>query len=184
MVDVAKLAADHPELTAPAKQFEFAKDVQTSSAGAAGVPVTKFEVRFPQASALWTPTDDDSKWLRTQDGAPLLDKADGQQVAAVNIVVLQVGIDRSYLDRKYGNVPKTIMVDSGKAWVFSGGKFVEVKWSKASATSPIVLADGAGAPVQLAPGNTWVELMPFTPEGSLTIKKAPVASPSPSASAE
>lgn len=182
IVNVAKLASDHPELTAPSKQFDFAKDVQTSTAGSSGVPVTRFEVRFPQASALWTPTDDGTKWLRTQDGSPLMDKADGQQVAAVNIVVLQVAIDRSYLDRKYGNVPKTVMIDSGKAWVFSGGKFVEIKWSKASATAPIVLVDGAGAPVLLAPGNTWVELMPFAPEGSLTIKKAPVASPSPSPS--
>ena len=113
-----------------------------------------------------------------------MDKLDGAQVAATNIVVIQTKIDRSYLDRRYGNIPKTVMVDTGKAWVFSGGKMIEATWSKASATSPIVLTDAAGSPVLLAPGNTWVELMPVAPEGKLSITKAPVASPSPSASAK
>jgi len=184
MVNALKLATDHPELAPPAPQFQFAKDVQTSSAGAAGEAVTKFEVKFPQASALWSASADGSKWLRTQDGKPLMDKLDGAQITATNIVVIQVRIDRSYLDKRYGNIPKTVMVDTGKAWVFSGGKMIEATWSKASATSPIALTDAAGSPVLLAPGNTWVELMPVAPEGKLAITKAPVASPSPSASAK
>ncbi len=182
IVNVQKLASDHPELTAPAQQFQYGKDVQTSSAGLAGEAVTKFEVKFPQASALWTPSSDGAKWLRTQDGKPLMDKLDGAQVAATNVVVLSVKIDRSYLDRKYGHIPKTIMVDSGTAWVFSGGKLIEANWAKASATSPIVLTDMAGSPVLLAPGNTWVELMPVAPEGKISITKAPAASPEPSVS--
>ena len=182
IVNVQKLANDHPELTPPPAQFSFAKDVQNSSAALGGIGVTKFEVKFPQASALWTANSDGTAWLRTQDGKVHTDQLDGAQISATNIVVMQVRIDRSYLDGKYGNVPKTIMVDSGKAWVFTGGKYVEATWSKASATAPIALVDAAGAPVNLGPGNTWVELMPVAPEGKITITKAPVASPSPSAS--
>ena len=184
IVNVQKLAADHPELTPPVEQFKFAKDVQNSTAGLNGVAATKFEVKFPQASALWAASSDGSRWLRTQDGKPLTDKLDGEQISAANVVVMQVRIDRSYLDKKYGHIPKTVMIDSGKAWVFSGGKFIEATWSKASATAPIVLTDAAGAAVLLTPGNTWVELMPVAPEGKLTITEAPKASPSPSASAK
>ncbi len=146
--------------------------------------MTKFEVKFPQASALWAPSSDGGKWLRTQDGKPLMDKLDGAQVAAKNVVVLQVRVDRSYLDRKYGHIPKTVMIDSGKAWVFTAGKYVEATWTKTSAVAPISLVDAAGAPVLLAPGNTWVELMPAAPEGKISINAAPVASPSPSSSAK
>ncbi len=184
IVNVQKLANDNPELTPPGEQFKFAKDVQTSSAGASGAAVTKFEVKFPQASALWAPSSDGGKWLRTQDGKPLMDKLDGAQVAAKNVVVLQVRVDRSYLDRKYGHIPKTVMIDSGKAWVFTAGKYVEATWTKTSAVAPISLVDAAGAPVLLAPGNTWVELMPAAPEGKISINAAPVASPSPSSSAK
>ena len=182
IVNVQKLANNHPELTPPPAQFSFAKDVQNSTAALSGVPVTNFVVKFPQASAAWAPNADATAWLRTQDGKVHTDKLDGAQIAATNIVVMQVRIDRTYLDRKYGNVPKTVMVDSGKAWVFTAGKYVEATWSKASATAPIVLADATGVPVNLGPGNTWVELMPVAPEGKISITKAAVASPSPSAS--
>jgi hypothetical protein len=182
IVNVQKLAADHPELSAPAPQFLFAKDAASATAAVNGTAVGQFEVKFPSASALWTPDSKAEKWLRTQDGKPLTDKLDGAQVAATNIVVLQVQIDRSYLDRKYGHIPKTILVASGKGWVFTGGKYIEVNWSKASATSPIVLVDSTGSSVNLAPGNTWVELMPMAPEGRITITSASTASPSPSPS--
>ena len=184
IVNVQKLANDHPELTPPPAQFSFAPDLANSSAVLTGVPVLDFSVKFPMATAKWTATTDGSRWLRTQDGKPLKDALDGEQVSAANIVVMQVRIDRSYLGKKYANVPKSIMVDTGKAWVFSGGKYLEGTWSKASATAPVVLTDAAGQNVQLNPGNTWVELMPMAPEGSIVINKAPVASQSPSPSAK
>jgi hypothetical protein len=33
-------------------------------------------------------------------------------------------------------------------------------WSKSSVTSPVQLTGADGAPMRLAPGNTWVELVP------------------------
>lgn len=186
IVNVQKLASDHPELTPPPAQFSFAADLAGSSAvaGASAVAVKDFTVRFPQASAQWIPSADGTIWKRVQDGKIHTDKLDGEQIHAVNIVVMEVAEDRSYKDGKYGNVPKAVMIGTGKAWVFSGGKYIEATWTKAAATSPIVLTDLAGAVVQLAPGNSWVELMPKAPEGKLVINKAPVASPSPSVSSK
>lgn len=190
IVNVSKLATDHPDLTPPPAQFAFADDAAKSSAAvtaAAGTAtsVKSMQINFPSATALWTASKDGSQWLRTQDGKPLTDKLDGEQIHATNVVVMQVKIDRSYADRKYGHIPKTVMIDTGKAWVYSpgaegAGSMVEATWSKASATSPIALADAAGAPILLAPGNTWVELMPVAPEGKLTTTPAapaPAASP-------
>jgi hypothetical protein len=180
IVNALKLATDHPELPAPAQQFQFAADAASSSAGLGGVAVKNFNVYFPMALAGWE-TAADGRFLRSQDGKPHTDAADGSQLVADNVVVMQVRIDRSYLDRKYGNVPKTVMVDSGKATVFSAGKMIEANWSKASATSPIVLTDASGAVVTLAPGRTWVELQPVSPEGKLKVNKAPNPSATPSA---
>jgi hypothetical protein len=73
------------------------------------------------------------------------------------------------------------MVSSGKATIFTGGRMVEGKWQKSSQTSRIIFTDAAGAALELAPGNTWIELMPNSPEGKLTVKSTPrAATPSPS----
>lgn len=169
IVNTQLLAAQHANLGAPPTQFAFADDAATASAAVSGVAVKSFDVKFPQAIAGWTP-DSTGVWLRTQDGKKHIDAADKSQLKATNVVVMQVRIDRSYLDAKYGNIPKTVMIDTGSVWVFTAGKVLEGVWSKASAEAPIVLTDKAGAPILLAPGNTWVELMPKAPEGSLTIK--------------
>ena len=181
IVNALKLSTAHPEILAPQKHFEFASDLAGATAFTEGKLVDKFTVKFPAATALWVPNGNETKWLRTQDGAIHKDAADGNQIAATNVVVLQVGIDRSYADKKYGHIPKTIMVGSGKAWVFTGASYVAAKWSKANQNSPVVLITEAGTPVLLAPGNTWVELMPKAPEGSLTLKvRALAATPTPS----
>ena len=179
IVDVDKLATNHPELAAPTVQFGFANALANSTAALSGTSVSDIKVYFPLALAQWVPTADETRFLRTQDGKIHTDAADGSQLAATNVVIMTMKIDRSYLDRKYGNVPKTVMIGTGEAQVCSAGKCVVATWAKASQTAPITLTDAAGNPVLLAPGNTWFELMPANPEGKLVI----TAKPSPSASA-
>jgi len=173
IVNIFKLQAAHPDLAPPSPMFQFAKDAAGATAST-GTSLDLLKVYFPSALAQWTPSTDRTQWLRTQDGKVDTDAATGQQLHATNVVVLQVAIDR-----QYGYVPKTVMVSSGKAWVLTGGKYIEANWSKASQTAPIVLTDASGAPVLLAPGNTWVELMPKGPEGSMKLVATPVAKPTP-----
>jgi len=45
---------------------------------------------------------------------------------------------------------------------------LNVRWVKESQDAPMRLFTLDGAPADLAPGNTWVELVP-RPTGSLTI---------------
>ena len=180
IVDVSKLAEHHPEIAAPQMMFDFAPDLAGATATTAGKALKKITARFPAATATWTPDSTGASLLRTQDGKMHTDAADGSQLRATNVVVLDVGIDRSYLDHKYGNVPKTVMNSSGTAYIFSVDHYIKAKWSKADQTSKILLMDSTGAAILLAPGNTWIELLPRAPEGKLTIEAAPVASESPS----
>ena len=178
IVNVNKLQGAHPELAAPAPQFVMATEENDlgNYVPADGTSVDMVKIYFPSALAQWTPSADRSVWLRTQDGKPHTDAADGSQISATNVVVLQVAIDR-----QYGYVPKTVMVSSGTAWIFVQGKYIKGTWSKASQTAPIVLNDAVGNPVLLKPGNTWVELMPKAPEGSIKIVETPKPKPTPSA---
>ena len=173
IVNIAKLQQAHPDLPAPSPQFKFATAADTA-ATSAGKLVELVKIYYPLALSQWTPSTDGTKWLRTQDGKPHTDAADGSQLSATNVVVLQVAIDRTY-----GYVPKTTMVSSGKGWVFIAGRYIEASWSKSSQTSPIVLTDADDAEILLAPGNTWVELMPKAPEGKISIVEK--AEPTPTA---
>jgi hypothetical protein len=65
-------------------------------------------------------------------------------------------------------VPQAVLVASGEGWVSTGGKTVHATWSKDAPTAPIRLVDDLGATIRLAPGNTWVELVP-SDQGSVTI---------------
>jgi hypothetical protein len=181
IVNVLKLSSDHPEIPAPAAHFNFSADLASSSAAKLGASVKDFSVYFPSALASWAPSSDFTQWLRTQDKKVHTDASDGSQLHAVNVVVMQVVVDHSYLDHKYGNVPKDVVIGTGKAYIFTAGKMLEAVWTKPSRETSISLALADGSPVTLAPGNTWVELQPKT-EGKLlfTLAPTPKASPTPS----
>lgn len=181
-VDVKLLASAHPELASPTQAFDFAGTLEGATAVAAGNPVSRIKVAFPSALAEWVPNADGTAWLRIQDGVVHADSATKEQIRATNVVVLDVKEDRSFGDAKYGNIPKAVLVGKGRAWVFTGGKYVDAFWSKSSQTERIILTDASGAAINLAPGNTWVELKPNDPEGKLTIVAGASPSATPSAS--
>jgi hypothetical protein len=162
IVDAAKLAGAHPELTPPTAQFEFTAVTAEASAVAAGTAVESFSIFYPSALSSWATKG--GTFSRTQDGIAHLDSETKAQTTATNVVVLNVQIDR-----QYGKVPKTTLVGSGTGWVFSQGKQLSVNWSKASQTAPILLTTADGEPVKLVRGNTWVELLPQNETGRLEV---------------
>jgi hypothetical protein len=171
VVDMGLLQSQHEDLAAPQSIFNYAafldetQDYEPSSASS-GKANSDLTVEYPDATSYWA-GDGSGNLLRTQDGEPHMDGVSEEQVRAKNVVVLEVQIDSSIRDVRYGVIPKTVMVGSGKVWVFVDGKHIEGTWSKATQTSPIELLDSTGAVIKLAPGNTWVELKPDT--ATLTI---------------
>ena len=185
VVDMKLLQSQQKDLGAPKPMFVYSKflpetqsyDPSTVSSGLSTKDVT---VKYPGATSFWS-GDGKGSLLRNQDGKSHEDGASKDQIKAKNVVVLEVEIDSSIVDPKNGVVPRTIMISGGRAWVFEDGRHVKGTWSKASQTAPIVLLDSTGAPIKLAPGNTWVELMPST--AKITITEGPkLPTPTPSIS--
>jgi hypothetical protein len=106
-----------------------------------------------------------------------MDATTNEQVKAKNVVVLEVRIDTSFRDNRYGYIPRTVLIDTGVAWIFVDGKHIKGTWTKSSQTGPIILTDEDGAPIKLSPGTTWVELMPTS--GSIKIKSPKPPEPTP-----
>ena len=68
--------------------------------------------------------------------------------------------DTGQVDSTGTAVPEADVVGEGDAWVLTGGMLIPCRWSKASDTDITRYTDASGAEVQLAPGKTWVELVP------------------------
>lgn len=156
----ADAIVDHYDaLDAPAAQFRYSPSGWAPLFGRASKGV---DVRFSPASERnWRWNGEKKAYLRSQAGKP--DQvAGGGRISAKNVVVLEVDIDW-----RYGDIPKTVMVGKGRGWVSTGGSAMGVTWSKKSRDSRIVLRNDAGTEVRLAPGNTWVELVPKA--GSVTV---------------
>jgi hypothetical protein len=180
MVDVALLQSQHADLKAPKPMlpmvaFDPATESYEVASTETGEETISFRIKYPQAESGWKA--EGSYFVRSQDGDQHIDAASDEIIRATNVVVMQTKTDNSFKDPKYGPIPRTVMIDSGMAWVFSNGKRVKGTWTKASQTAPIQLFDAAGAPIKLAVGNTWIELM--AEPSKITIKSPEVATPAP-----
>lgn len=160
--------ADGDHSASPAPQFAIARTADKASAAVAGTPITTLAIAFSnQFHPNWSWSAADGAFLRSEGATPSLTPA-GAPLKATNVVALRVRTaDTGTRDPAGNPVPETVMVDSGDAIVATGGKQLAAKWSKASTGEPIVLTSAAdGSALALAPGNTWVELVP--PAGSIT----------------
>jgi hypothetical protein len=156
LVRAQKLIAKHDDLKPPGQQFAFAIDVSSSSAVRDGKPVAKIALRFGAPSTpSWGFDAASGRYLRSQAGTADLDSAGGR-LSAANVIVIRVPIGND------GGVPKTELIGSGEAWVSSGGSTIKATWRKSSQAGLIRLTDKSGTVIRLAPGNSWIELVPLS----------------------
>jgi hypothetical protein len=95
--------------------------------------------------------------------------ASGVQLSATNVVSIVAEHPGTQFGAQNGAVvPTYTLVGSGEGTLASGGKTVPVTWQKDSQEAPMRLYLADGTEALLAPGNTWVELVPAG-SGSLTI---------------
>ncbi|MDR5699707.1 DUF3048 domain-containing protein [Agromyces aerolatus] len=162
--DVILAAAEavqrHADRPAPGVQFAYgAQDPLAAAPGAA--PTGRIDLVFSDARyPTWEWEAESSTWVRSQEGGPDFE-ASGDRVRATNVVTMRVDVDWSL-----GEVPRTVLVGEGEVWVSAAGRTAHGRWTKPDRESPITLTADDGTPLRLAPGTTWVELVP--PEGAVT----------------
>jgi hypothetical protein len=102
-------------------------------------------------------------YARFDDGVKEVDAANGEAVAAKNIVIIltEVHFTEAFGLDPAGN-PKLDMVltGTGQGVVFRDGRRVEVMWSRPDIFDVFTLRDVAGDAVRLAPGQTWIHIVP------------------------
>ncbi|WP_449385771.1 DUF3048 domain-containing protein [Cellulomonas soli] len=161
--------ADPEHSAPPAEQFAFARTADKAAAAVSGSPATTLAFRLSAASSpSWVWDAASGTWLRSEGATPAT-AASGARLSAVNVVSITADHPNTGFGAQGGApVPTYTLVGSGDGVLATGGKTVPVRWEKTAADAPMVLRTADGAPATLAPGNTWVELVPAG-SGTLTV---------------
>jgi hypothetical protein len=124
----------------------------------AGEPTRWVRVPYPAATAGWTWNG--HSYLRTQDGHPDV-LIGGQRVRTTNVVVMSVRVVGTGIFETNGaEDPLPVVVGSGRCWVMRNGVRVRGTWRHTRRGASMHLVNAQGQTMTLAPGTTWVELMP------------------------
>lgn len=143
----------------PPNLFSYAQEDEEPSAVAQGSPASRVATSFPSSSPSWEWDDTDEVWQRLESGQPAVAES-GARLEAVNVVVIRADIiDTGNRDSAGAMVPETVLTGTGEAIVFTGGRMLEGTWEKDGPTDVLRLT-ADGEEILLAPGNTWVELVP------------------------
>ncbi len=156
IVRAKELIEARSDLAPPVPAFEFAGDGVFPSALAEGKTARRLIASFSSYnSPSWEFDPQSGMYGRLQAGGETDVDEHDEQLTARNVVVQLV--DES---SEYGDVPKALVVGEGVAWISTGGKTVEATWTKTEPNAMTVFTLGSGEIVTLAPGRTWIELVP------------------------
>lgn len=101
-------------------------------------------------------SEKDKLYYRTINGIRLKDKESEKEVSTTNIIVekttAKVLDDVGRLEVK--NIGK------GRGYYLSGGKLVEIEWSKSSRSAKTEYKDLKGNQILMNKGNTWIQVVP------------------------
>ena len=141
------------------EEYERAISFAEDGTPADGEPAADVSVRFSSGkSTVFEFEEDDGLYYVSQFGAPYTDGNDEAQVAVTNILVLKTSV--SFIPNDDAGRLDVRTIGSGTGYYISGGKYVEIEWSREDLDSQFeyTLADGTLFP--LGQGKTYICMIP------------------------
>ncbi|HEX9376560.1 MAG TPA: DUF3048 domain-containing protein [Actinomycetota bacterium] len=140
----------------PEDVFGFSKSVPSAAKRARSVHLDF----SPTADVTWTYSPKRGVWVRSYDTGPA-ELEGGSVISATNVVVQVSKIRATGITDAAGNAsPEVVTTGKGDLYVFRNGRVVRGTWSRASLVDTIEYRDAMGHVIDLAPGTTWIELLP------------------------
>jgi len=102
-------------------------------------------------------------YARFNNGVREVDGANGEVVAARNIVVILTEVhftDAFGLDPAGNPKLDMVLTGTGAGIVFRDGRRQEVTWSRPDIFDVFTMTNAAGEAVRLSPGQTWIQIVP------------------------
>ncbi|MGI6307976.1 MAG: DUF3048 domain-containing protein [Dethiobacteria bacterium] len=114
----------------------------------------------------WNPQ---GTYTRYNDGSLFIDSNHGKPVEVKNIIIQLVN---TRIFTEEGHLEITLLGE-GKGFFFSGGNIKEIKWEKDSYSEKTRFSGVDGSDLRLAPGNTWIHLLPQSGKVEWQMEKNP-----------
>lgn len=144
--------------------FVFAEEEVIPSTGdARHVIITYTSGQFPQF--IYDASTKTYKRLQFR-GEAHIDGATGEQLAFTNLLILVC--DHGSYNDDYGRITVDT-TGTGNGYYVYGGKYMEIRWSKATRDSQISYTDTDGNPLMLNPGKTFISIISPAVEGTLRL---------------
>jgi len=144
-------AASQPERLRYSSSFESSSD-----------PISQVSIPFSTSVAVgWTYDAKHDVYRRFENRRAQIDMATRKGIVATNVVVLWAHHTPLDPDVAGGGGFDVTLGGSGQVSVFRGGRRLDGKW-KADGQSPPRFVAENGSAIKLAPGNTWVEVIPLS----------------------
>ena len=99
-------------------------------------------------------------YLRSTGGAKHMDKDNGKQLFAKNVVILYM-VELNANDGYEDNLHLLYQTKGiGKAVVFQDGKEIQSTWTKKDRASRLIIKDTKGKEIEFTRGKIWFEVLP------------------------
>jgi hypothetical protein len=144
--------------------------VFSEAAPAAGSPVSRADVPYPEFKVYWTYNAGSGRWQRFMGGQPHVDRADGQQLTAANVVILGANHVQTLIPEHGEELTegacsnRSVEIQlwgEGPLKILRNGKVYEGKWVRSERHAPFRFVNAAGQDIPLKPGNSWWQVVPL-----------------------
>jgi hypothetical protein len=141
----------------PPAQFQYRRSPAAAARPAASVTLAGLS---ESENVTWTWSSRLGAWMRSQGGSPDND-ASGQQLRAADVVIQMVRTEKEpYYESGDVFGVESITDGSGIAYLLRNGKIEKGTWKTPRYGDTMELRLPNGDLMALAPGNTWVEMVP------------------------
>ncbi len=143
-----------------------------------GAPATSMSMPFPRNLPVsWAYDAGSGRWLRSIGGNAHMDKAEGKQISAANVVVLTVNTVQTLIPEQgtqlttgpCSNASVEVQLwGRGPVRILRDGQVYEGQWVREGRDAPFRFMDAQGRDLPLKPGNSWWQIV--SPGVAVTIQ--------------
>jgi hypothetical protein len=141
----------------------------SETAPAGGKSASRLDVPYPEFKVGWAYDAASGLWQRWLGGQPHVEKTDGRQLTANNVVVLTANHVQTLIPESGTKLTsgacsnRSIEIQlwgEGPVKILRDGKVYEGKWVRPDRHAPFRFLDASGKDIPLKPGNSWWQVVP------------------------